>query len=302
MVKCVVILLTVLFASCNTSKPSATAETARKGTFKITADESFKPIIDSQIAVFLSAYPDITINVVYKSEAECFKAFDTDSATRLIITTRTFSTDELAYYNQKFPNGVMTDKVANDGIAVLLNPAAKDSLFTKNDLKEILLGTSKYKYKPVFDGLKETSNIRYMLDSVLHQSNIPTTVTGLDSTKAVIDFVARNPNAMGFVGVSWVGNDQDSEQLSFLRKVKIASIKCESCSLPLYKKPYQANIATKQYALVRGLYYIVKNDQGGVATNFAKWLEQERGQLIFKTAYLVPTKSPVFVQEVDVTQ
>jgi hypothetical protein len=48
------------------------------------------------------------------------------------------------------------------------------------------------------------------------------------------------------------------------------------------------------------LYYIVKNDQGGVATNFAKWLEQERGQLIFKSSFLVGTKQQAFIKEVQI--
>jgi phosphate transport system substrate-binding protein len=286
----------------NRNADNPNVETARRGSFKITADESFRPIIESQISVFLSEYPEIKIQVDYKPEAECFKALDTDSSTRLIITTRALSAEEFVYYKSKFKLGIMSDKVANDAIAVILNPAAKDELYTKNDLREILLGTSKFKYKPVFDGLKETSSLRFMLDSVLHQDSIPSGVSGLDSTIGVINFVARNPNSIGFVGVSWVGDNQDTSQLKFLEKVKIASIKCENCMGSVYKKPYQANIATKQYPLVRGLYYIVKNDYGGVATNFAKWLEQERGQLIFKSAFLVPTKMQSFVQDLQVTQ
>ncbi len=298
-----IIILAVTVLSCNSqAKPNPNIETARQGSFKITADESFKPIIDSQIAVFLSEYPNIKITVDYKPEAECFAALENDSSTRLIITTRDLSKDE--YYNLKlkFPVGIMSDKVANDGIAVIMHPSAKDTMLSRRDLKEILLNTSKYKYQAVFDGKRQTSSLRFMLDSVLGQAELPPNARGLDSTKAVIDFVAKNPNSIGFVGVSWIGNDQDEEQLSFLRKVKIASILCEKCAYPSYKKPYQANIATKQYSLVRGLYYIVKNDQGGVATNFAKWLEQERGQLIFKVAYLVPTKMNVFVEATEVVR
>lgn len=301
-----IILLTIsLLQSCDRSKKPAVnpkIETARNGTFKITADESFKPLIDSQLSVFLNEYPNIKVVVDYKPEAECFKAFDTDSATRLIITTRNLSAEELAYYKQKFTVGILSEKVANDAIAVILNPTARDSMFTKEDLKQILLGTSKYKYNPVFDGTKETSNLRYMLDSVLRQTDLPKGITGQAGTKAVINYVARNPNAIGFVGVSWIGNDQDAEQLSFMRKVKVAALRCTNCANEVFKKPYQANIATKQYPLVRGLYYIVKNDYGGVATNFAKWMEQERGQLIFKTSYIVPTKMNVFVQITDVEQ
>jgi phosphate transport system substrate-binding protein len=298
----IILLVLVLQACNNDKKENPNIETARRGSFKMVVDESFRPIIDSQIEVFLSEYPDIKINIEYKPEAECFKALDSDSATRLIITTKGLTQEELKAYKERFGTNLMVDKVANDGIAVILHPSVKEALFSKEDLRQILLGKSKFKLNPVFDGLRQTSSLRFMLDSVLKMDSLPNTITGLDSSVAVINFVAKNPNSIGFVGVSWVGNEQDPDQLSFLEKVKIASIKCESCNLPLYKKPYQANIATKQYPLVRGLYYIVKNDYGGVATNFAKWLEQERGQLIFKRAFLVPTKMNVFIQEAEVVK
>jgi phosphate transport system substrate-binding protein len=296
------VTLLVLQSCGNPRKDDPTKETARRGTFKMVVDESFRPIIDSQIDVFLSEYPDIKIQVEYKTEAECFKAFDSDSLTRLVITTKGLTPTEFKQYKEKFEGGVMFDKVANDAIAVIVHPSAKDTLFTRADLAQILQSKWRTKYNPVFDGLKETSSLRFMLDSILKTDSIPEAARGLDSSMAVINYVAKNPKSIGFVGVSWIGNEQDPDQLSFLKNVKIASIKCESCNLPLYKKPYQANIATKQYPLVRGLYYIVKNDYGGVATNFAKWLEQERGQLIFKRAFLVPTKMNVFVQETDVVQ
>ena len=35
-------------------------------------------------------------------------------------------------------------------------------------------------------------------------------------------------NAIGFVGVSWIGNKEDTAQLSFLKKVKIAAIECST--------------------------------------------------------------------------
>lgn len=295
------IVVVFFMCSCNNSNyDNPNVETARKGTFKMVVDESFKPIIDSQIEVFKSAYPDVNINVTYTTEAECFKAWDSDSATRFIFTARTFNEEDAKYYRKKFTNGFMSEKVAYDAVAIILHPSAKETLLTMEDIKDAMLGKSKFGYKPVFDGLKETSNLRYILDTVLKTDDIPPSVRGLDSNKAVIDFVAKNPSAMGFIGISWIGNG-DPENLEFASNVQVASLQCtKDCPAYAYKKPYQANIATRQYPLVRGLYYIVKNDQGGVATNFAKWLEQERGQLIFKSAYLVGVKQQTFIKDVEI--
>jgi phosphate transport system substrate-binding protein len=297
-----ILIVAIAFVSCNNGPDNPNIETARRGKFKMVADESFKPIIDSQIEVFQSAYPEVKIDVTYATEADCYKAWDSDSATRLIITTRTFSEEDGKFYRKKFLGGFMSEKVALDAVAVILNPAAAETKLTMEDLKDAMLGKSKFGYRAVFDGLKETSNLRFMLDSVLKTDTVPPTVQGLQSNKAVIDFVAKNKTAIGFIGVNWIGSG-DPDDLQFTSNVKIASIQCQNnCPSYAYKKPYQANIATKQYPLVRGLYYTVKNDQGGVATNFAKWLEQERGQLIFKRAFLVGTKQQTFVKQVDITR
>jgi phosphate transport system substrate-binding protein len=290
----------LLLNSCSDGSKDDKGETARRGRLTISADESFKNIIDSQLAVFLSEYPQISVKVEYKPESDCFKDFETDS-TRLIVVTRLPNAQQEQHYQQKFAYGINYTKVANDAVAVILNPAVKDSLFTMTDIREILLGKSaKYKFTPVFDGLTATSNLRFIQDSVLKMDSIPGTINGRENSKAVIEFVKRNKGAMGFVGVSWVGDPNAAEQEAFIKDVKIASILCEKCPNAVYKKPWQANIAFKQYPLVRGLYYIVKNDRGGVATNFAKWMELERGQLIFKRAYMVPTKMNLFVEEVEI--
>ncbi|MGK3946858.1 hypothetical protein ABK046_51895, partial [Streptomyces caeruleatus] len=78
---------------------------------------------------------------------------------------------------------------------------------------------------------------------------------GLDSNKAVIDFVAKNPTAMGLIGVNWIG-EGDPNDLSFDKRIKVVSLQCQrNCPSYSYIKPYQLKIATKQYPLVRGLYY-----------------------------------------------
>src|SRR5579863_9487553 len=62
-------------------------ETPTDGTINISVDESFKPVIDSQIKVFESSFPNAKIIVHYKSEADCFRDLAKDS-TRMIIVTR----------------------------------------------------------------------------------------------------------------------------------------------------------------------------------------------------------------------
>ena len=57
--------------------------------------------------------------------------------------------------------------VARDAVAVIVNPSAPDSLFTMKDIREILTGKFKKNLIPVFDGVKATSTVRFIIDSVL---------------------------------------------------------------------------------------------------------------------------------------
>src|ERR1700743_226099 len=68
-------------------------ETPTSGTINISVDQSFKPVIDSQIKVFESSFPDVHIIPHYKPEAECLRDLATDS-TRMVIITRHLSHDE----------------------------------------------------------------------------------------------------------------------------------------------------------------------------------------------------------------
>jgi len=193
-------------------------------------------------------------------------------------------------------------KMAYDAIAVLVNNNAKDSIFDMADIRSMLKGTSGYKYKVVMDGLTATSTVRYAIDSLLKGEPFGKNVMAAKSSSGVIDYVSNNSDAIGFVGVSWIGNREDANQLSFLQKVRIASIECTACDKKTYVKPYQANIAMRRYPMVRGLYYILKENYNGLGSGFANFLIYERGQLIFRRAYLWPAKMSFDVRTAGINE
>lgn len=276
------------FAGC-VEKKRADLDSPEKGTIHISVDESFQPVIDSQIKVFEALYPQAKIIAEYKPEAECFKDLIKDS-TRMIIVTRGLTKEEENYYQDTLSYSPTWSKVANDAVAILVNSETTDSLFTMSRIRGILSGSTGDKQIAVFDGLKATSSVRFAIDSILKgQPFDPKKVFAEKNSLAVIDYVAKNKNVIGFVGVSWIGNPEDTSQLSFLTKVKIASLQC-TCPEKTFVKPYQANIMTKRYPLVRGLYYVLKENYNGLGSGFANFLEYEKGQLVFRRAYLWPAK------------
>lgn len=270
------------------------------GTIHISADESFKPIIDSQIKVFISQYPKAVIIPHYKSEAECIKDLLNDSI-RMVIITRGLSEKEVNSLKDTIDFKPSFGRIASDAIAVVVNNSSKDSLFTMGDIRSFMKGISGYKLTPVLDGKTATSTIRFMIDSVLAGEKLSPSIAGADSSQGVIDYVAKNENAIGFIGVSWIGNPDDKDQLAFLSKVRVASVEARN-EPGKFIKPYQANIATKRYPMVRGLYYILKENYSGLGRGFTNFLEGEKGQLIFQRAYLVPSKMDFSIRDAQMSE
>ena len=164
-----ILLLSVVVAflsGCGDEEASKKQETTTSGFINISVDESFKPVIDSQIQVFESLHPDAHINVNYKPEAECLKDLDNDSI-RMVIVTRGLSEDEQKRFNKKLNYHPRFGVIAYDAIAVLVNNSSKDTMFTMQDIRSIANGTSGFKYKMLLDGTTATSTVKYVIDSLL---------------------------------------------------------------------------------------------------------------------------------------
>ena len=64
----------------------------------------------------------------------------------------------------------------------------------------------------------------------------------------------------------------------------------DNCEKDEYARPTQQTITFDQYPLVRGLYYVLKENYAGMGSRLIQFLSTERGQLIFRRASLVPVK------------
>lgn len=275
-------------------------DNAYKGTIRVSADESFKPIIDEHVKIYESQHSGTSIIVDYKPEAECLRDLPNDSV-RMVIVTRRASKDEVDFISDSLEKQLKSMTIALDAIAVIVHPSAPDSLFTMKDIKEILAGKFKKNLIPVFDGVKATSTVRFIIDSVLRGDSLTPNAMAARSSEGVIDYVSKNPDVVGFIGISWIGNPEDTAQMSFLKKVRVAAL--ESTNKPgAYIKAYQANIYLRRYPMVRDLVYILKENYRGLGTAFANFMSGETGQIIFRRAYLVPTKKNFGIRPVKLKE
>ncbi|HQE11585.1 MAG TPA: substrate-binding domain-containing protein [Flavipsychrobacter sp.] len=291
----VMLLGSLAIAACNAPREKKETDTLGKGSIQICVDETYKPIIEEQSKVFDSSFPEAHVTIHYKSETECIQDFLNDSA-RLILVTRDLNETEKKLCEQKklVPT---TLAIAKDAVAIIVNNNSVDTAFGMDELKGILTGTYKKKFKVVFDN-QGSSTLRFLMDSLLRGQALGSNVYAAKGNDSVISYIAQNPDAIGFVGVSYVSDFNDTEGLAFIKQVKVASVYNDS--MQQYFKPYQAYIAPNYYPLTRNLYYINRETYPGLGTGFANFLSKERGQLIFKQARLFPLRTNIIFRDAQI--
>ena len=174
--------MSVVLVSCDDTPKHP--DTLSKGVIDISVDETYQPVLEEELKVFDSSYPDAKITIHYKPEAECLKDYF-DGKARIILVTRQLSKAEKDVCEQK---KIFTSSLAlaRDAVAVIVNNASADSLLGKDELKGILTGVYKKKYTVVFDN-QSSSTVRYVMDSVLKGEKLGANVFAAKGNKEVVD-------------------------------------------------------------------------------------------------------------------
>lgn len=275
------------------------SDSTTSGNINIAVDESFMPVMAQQLAVFDSSYPEAHVKVSYTSEQACIESLLKDSA-RLIMLSRNLTSEEKATFD-KSEIKVRALAVAKDAIAVIVHPGSVDSLMTLGQLKQILLGKFARDYTIVFDN-EHSSTVRYMLDSLIPGQQLSSKTYAVKNNDSLIDYVAKNEKAIGFIGVTHVYDPESSNTAGeFKHQIQVVSLKDENDTAATgFYQPYQAWIALKKYPLSRTMYFITRDTWNGLGTGFANFLSNQEGQLIFNKARLVPLRVPLNLREAEI--
>lgn len=220
----------------------------------------------------------------------------------MVIVTRGLTMKEENYFKDSAKTPAFSGVLAYDAVALIVNNHEQDTVMSMDDVRALLQGKDKRKREVVLDGVSATSTVRYVLDSVLKNDSLGKNVVAARSSPQVISYIQNHENAVGFIGVSWIGDQEDSMDLAFLKQVKVVAIRCDQCPEKPFTYPFQYNIRFNRYPMVRGLYYMLKENFSGVGNNFVNFLVNERGQLIFKRAYLVPGRMNFDIRDVQMQQ
>jgi len=268
------------------------------GVIDISADETYRSVIDEEKKVFDSSFPDARITIHYKPEAECFKDYF-DNKARIILVTRdlTKAEKDLCEQKQVYATSVA---IARDAVTLVVNNDCADSQLSVQAVKGILTGTYKTPYTVVFDN-QSSSIVRYVTDSLLGGQKLGSNVFSAKGSNAVIDYVTKNPKAIGFVGLGDVGDSTDPNNTgAFIKNVRVVGLYNDT--VKDYLKPYLAYIGLKQYPFIRKLFYVNRESYPGLGTGFANFLLSPRGQLIFAHAHLYPLNMEITIRDASIKE
>jgi phosphate transport system substrate-binding protein len=298
-------LAITLFFSCREkNKYGKVADTPTTGKITIVADESLRPIVEAEVETFNALHKNANISVIYLPEAEAITAMLKEDSIKLAVTTRRLTSEEKKYLMETVKVRAREDDMAASGIALIVNRQNPDTLLTLNNIKDLLSGKattwqdvggrSKNGIEIVFDN-PNSGLIRQLKDSVAKVSSLPKNCFAVNDNQAVVDYVSKNRNALGLIGLEWISDRDDSTSNAFLDKIRVVAVAGDSAHF----QPYQAYLALKYYPLMRTISTINREGRTGLATGFSAFFASERGQRIVLKAGLVPKTMPLRILQVN---
>ncbi|MBX2892812.1 MAG: substrate-binding domain-containing protein [Saprospiraceae bacterium] len=288
------LLFALLLAACgdNKDKQGKALDTPTTGEITIIADDGYRPIIETSLHVFHSIYRNAKIHPIFASEGEAVSALLNDSV-RVIVITRQLTEEENKYFQARGFTPKVTP-IAYDAIAFILHPSNKDTVFTKEQMGQILTGavTRWPELNPksplsdiqlVFDH-PLSGTLRYVKDSVLMGQAISPKASALKNNVEVIDYVSKHPNALGIISANWISDTDDEGRQSFLKTIKLADI-AEAPGKEGYG-PYQAYLAEGTYPYKRTVYVVNAQARNGLGLGFASYLAADGQRIVLKDGLL----------------
>jgi phosphate transport system substrate-binding protein len=269
-----------------------------RGTIVVAADESFQPLVTQLTSAYSGIYPDAHFKVVFKPEQEAINMMLKDSA-RLVFSTRVLNSSERAVLNQRKIKGA-TEKIATDGVALIVNKANTDSLITMNELRAIFSGqiTQWQQLKNgnqngpitlVFDN-DNSSNLAFVLSTFAVKDVKSLRIFTTRSNQEVVAFVRKNPSAIGFIGVNWISDSDEPLSVELARDLRVMGVsdKANPSKRDDYFQPFQEDLGMQRYPLRRPVYILSRETHPGLGGGLINYIARDAGSLIIRKLGLWP--------------
>lgn len=282
------IVVAMLLLSCG--RPVRENKGIHRSSALIYSDESFRFFIETAGDTYEGRFPEKTLQFKYMPETMAMNALITDKV-KTIFVGRDFTPLEKSSLRKS--NIVVQSKcIAYDAIALIVNNQVTDTTLTIDQLKQLL--TSSHATWPsngkpiqlIFDN-SQSANFNLLL-KLIGGKPFGKNVFAEKNNQAVIDFVKKNPTAIGIIGYTFLADEDDPRVTAFRNGITIIRI-AKNANSPYYL-PYYSSIDKSNYPLCRPIWAINKSGGEALTTSFINFLEGDIGQRLVDKAGLVPAR------------
>jgi phosphate transport system substrate-binding protein len=304
--------LPLLLFSCNgKSSKAKRTDTPTSGTIEFVSDESFSPIVEEERKQFEFEYPKAHLKPKYTDEVTGLQMLK-DFKTCLLITSRKLKDSELAYIKTNSNIIAQSFPIGYDGVAFIVNQENNDTCITVNDIKRILTGkatnwnqinpgSKRGNIEVVLDNVRSATT-NFVVDSILDGKKLEgKNIFAAKTSKEVIEYVHKTPNAIGIIGSNWLNDKRDTTNTTFNKNIHVMSISTRDKATVMNSwKPYQAYLLDGRYPFVRTLWANVADGSKALPWSFANYITSPTGQLIIFKSGLLPYRGEINIRTVDV--
>ena len=252
---------------------TAPVSTGQRQTIKISGSTTVLPIIQKAADEYMASHPDADIQVSGGGSGVGIQAIGARTVD-IGMSSREVTKAEMA----KYPAFVVTT-VAQDGIAVIVNPANEIRFITIDQVRDIYLGkitkwtqitganVPNTNNQIVIIGRDSASGTRtYFDESVLLKATPTKTMLEKNSNGAVLQTIAQTPGSIGYVSIGFVSEDVKALPIWYNFDKIVA--------------PTLSNVKSKTYPISRDLYVITNGQPTGLAGDFIRFIKSPEGQKI----------------------
>ena len=238
---------------------------------RIKGSDTVLPLTQTLSEIYMNSHPDATITVTGGGSGVGISAL-LDGTTDIAMASRRIKFSEKMKLKQSKhePCEVV---VAYDALAVIVNPANPVGQLTREQLVAIFRGKiTNWKEVGGEDAKiivysRETSSGTYEFfkESVLHNKNYMSGVLSMPATGAIIQSVSQTRGAIGYVGLAYLNP-----------MIKAVAVSYDGGKNYVY--PSVESAMSKDYPVVRPLYYYYDKANEATVMPFIEYIESPEGQ------------------------
>lgn len=281
-VSLVAIVMLALAAGCTGTENTKTAtpgtadtpaSAGQRETISVSGSTTVLPIVQKAADSYMAAHTNADIQVAGGGSGVGIQAIGKKTV-NIGMSSRELKASEM----EASPDLVVTT-IAQDGIAIVVNPKNGIESISLDDVADIYLGTiTKWsEIDPgamtgtsdtiVVIGRDSASGTRsYFDEEILKKQTPAATMLEKNSNGAVLQTIAQTPGSIGYVSIGFVSNDVKA------LPIRYSDDKVVSATL--------ANVKSREYPISRNLYVITNGNPQGLTADFIVYLLSPAGQKI----------------------